>query len=184
MALIINAFQSLLEGTGLDLRFSSSPQPFWDHAAGCASSWLFLLTGPGGSLLTSGAGRRKQPRGPKDRRLHDPKGVARTPAGGPEMPQAQRRGISSILTSSSRQTAAHRHPLWTYKTPHLVRQGPISACGAPQPPAQRTKAASRCGCLTKSVIVDFFQGHLDRCHFRRTFFDLFWLTVLIQSFFI
>lgn len=74
---------------------SSSPQPFWDHAAGCASSWLFLLTGPGGSLLTSGAGRRKQTRGPKDRRLHDPQGVARTPAGGPEMPQAQRRGISS-----------------------------------------------------------------------------------------
>ena len=43
----------------------------------------------------------------------------------PEMPQAQRRGISSILTSSSRQTAAHRHPLWTYRMPHPVRQGLI-----------------------------------------------------------
>ena len=159
------------------VRISSSPQPFWDHAAGCASSWLFSLTGPGGSLLTSGAGRRKQPRGPKDRRLHDPKGVARTPAGGPEMPQAQRRGISSALTSTFRQTAAHRHPLWTYRTPHLVRQGLISGNGAPQPPTQRTEAASRCGCLTKSVIVDFFQGHLDRsrghffCIDRRKLFD-------------
>ena len=85
-----------------------------------------------------------------------------------------------VLSPNSRTSA----PLWTYKTPHLVRQGPISGYGAPQPPAQRMKAASRCGCLTKSVIVDFFQGHLDRCHFRRTFFDLFWLTVLIQSFFI
>ena len=115
--------------------------------------------------------------GRQDRRLHDPKGVARTPAGGPEMPQAQRRGISSILTSSSRQTAAHRHPLWTYKTPHLVRQGPISGNGAPQPPAQRTEAASQCGCLAKSVIVDFIQGHLERsrghffCIDRRELFD-------------
>ena len=87
------------------VRISSSPQPFWDHAAGCASSWLFLLSGPGGSLLTSGAGRRKQTRGPKDRRLHDPKGVARTPAGGPEMPQAQRRGISSSPHESGSQVS-------------------------------------------------------------------------------
>ena len=99
------------------------------------------------------------------------------PRGRQEMPQAQRRGISSILTSSSRQTAAHRHPLWTYKTPHLVRQGPISGNGAPQPPAQRTEAASQCGCLTKSVIVDFIQGHLERsrghffCIDRRELFD-------------
>ena len=95
----------------------------------------------------------------------------------PEMPQAQRRGISSALTSTFRQTAAHRHPLWTYRTPHLVRQGLISGNGAPQPPTQRTEAASRCGCLTKSVIVDFFQGHLDRsrghffCIDRRKLFD-------------
>ena len=65
------------------------------------------------------------------------------PRGRQEMPQAQRRGISSILTSSSRQTAAHRHPLWTYKTPHLVRQGPISGNGAPQPPAQPSAAVWR-----------------------------------------
>ena len=101
------------------------------------------------------------------------------PRGRQEMPQAQRRGISSILTSSSRQTAAHRHPLWTYKTPHLVRQGPISGNGAPQPPAQRTEAASQCGCLTKSVIMDFFQGHLERP--RGTFFALIDVNYLISN---
>ena len=141
--------------------------------------WAVLVCG--GRELARGRRIPKRPERPSGRGLlHG----CPDPRGRQEMPQAQRRGISSILTSSSRQTAAHRHPLWTYRTPHPVRQGPISGNGAPQPPAQRTKAASRCGCLTKSVIVDFIQGHLDRCHFRRTFFDLFWLTVLIQSFFI
>lgn len=79
-----------------------------------------------------------------------------------------------VLSPTSRTSAP---PLWTYKTPHLVRQGPRSGNGAPQPPAQRTEAASQCGCLTKSVIVDFFQGHLERsrghffCIDRRKLFD-------------
>ena len=162
------------------VRISSSPQPIDSqptaYAVGC-----FRVRRTGSSL--TGRRARKQPRGPSGPAAVNQKGCP-DPRGRQEMPQAQRRGISSILTSSFRQPAAHRHPPWTYKTPHLVRQGPISGNGAPQPPAQRTEAASQCGCLAKSVIVDFFQGHLDRCHFRRTFFDLFWLTVLIQSFFI
>ena len=88
------------------VRISSSPQPFWDPAAGCASSWLFSLTGPGGSFLTSGAGRRKQPRGPKDRRLHDPKGVARTPAGGK---RCRKRSAAESRPSSHRPLAKQPH---------------------------------------------------------------------------
>jgi len=41
------------------------------------------LTGPGGSVLTSGAGRRKQPRGPKDRRLQGPKRLQGPPRAAP-----------------------------------------------------------------------------------------------------
>ena len=55
------------------VRISSSPQPLWDHAAGCASSWLFLLYG-GGQARLADVGQRKQARGPKDRRRHCPKG--------------------------------------------------------------------------------------------------------------
>ena len=47
----------------------------------------------------------------------------------------------------SRQTAAHRRRLWATGTPIPVRQGPISAYGAPQSLAQRAEPASRCGCL-------------------------------------
>ena len=51
------------------------------------SSWLFSLTGPGESLLTSGAGRRKQPQGPSGPAAVNQR-VARTPAGGPEIATA------------------------------------------------------------------------------------------------
>ena len=151
------------------VRISSSPQP---ATAQRFSAGLFWYAADASSLVDD-----VYQNGPNDRQVVGCCIVARTPAGGPEMPQAQRSGISSILTSSSRQTAAHRHPLWTYKTPHPVRQGPISGNGAPQPPAQRTEAASQCGCLAKSVIVDFFQGHLERsrghffCIDRRELFD-------------
>ena len=44
-----------------------------------------------------------------------------------------------------RQTAAHRPPLEASRRALLVRQGPISACGAPQPFAYGTESPSWCG---------------------------------------
>ena len=48
-----------------------------------------------------------------------------------------------------RQTAAHQHPLEGPEWPLNVRQGPISACGAPQPAAQRAERLLPCGSLAK-----------------------------------
>ena len=59
--MIINAFQSLLEGTGLDLRFSLSPQP---ATAQRASAGLFWYTAATGSLVDDG-----YQNGPNDRQV-------------------------------------------------------------------------------------------------------------------
>ena len=58
----------------------------------------------------------------------------------------------------SRQTAAHRRRLWATGTPIPVRQGPISAYGAPQSLAQRAEPASRCGCLATVRVTSRKQG--------------------------
>ena len=63
----------------------------------------------------------------------------------------------------SRQTAAHRRRLWATGTPIPVRQGPISAYGAPQSLAQRAEPASRCGCLATVRVTSRKQGrHLQK----------------------
>ena len=167
MTLIINAFQSRVEGTREDLRFSSSPQPataqrfsaglFW-YASDGELAHRTMHAETARTTVRSWAVARLQGSLPRDAASAAPRNLVRP----------------HIDFSPNSRTSA---PLWTYRTPHLVRQGLISGNGAPQPPTQRTEAASRCGCLTKSVIVDFFQGHLDRsrghffCIDRRKLFD-------------
>lgn len=53
--------------------------------------------------------------------------------------------LNGVLSPTSRTSA----PLWTYKTPHLVRQGPISGIGAPQPSTLRTHGTFLCACLAE-----------------------------------
>ena len=97
--MIINAFQSLLEGAGLDLRFSSSPQPLWDHAAGCVSSWLFSCTADGElahrTTNTKTATRAVRPSGCKSMGCLDPRGRHRD-SDGPR-PAESRPQRSSVL---------------------------------------------------------------------------------------
>ncbi len=61
-----------------------------DSQPAANSSWLFSLTGPGGSLLTSGAGRRKQTRGPSGPAAVSDR-FARTPREGTEIATASGR---------------------------------------------------------------------------------------------
>ena len=72
-----------------------------------------------------------------------------------------------LYTNPLRQVAAQGHQLEDPSTPLTVRQGPISACGAPQPQAQRTERAFPCGCLAecqadfsaRSRSVEMTRGH-------------------------
>ena len=56
-------------------------------------------------------------------------------------------------TNPLRQSAAHQHPLEGPTRPPHVRHGPISACGAPQPAAQRAERGFPCGCLAEHRAV-------------------------------
>ena len=56
-------------------------------------------------------------------------------------------------TNPLRQVAAQEHPLEGHTRPLNVRHGPISACGAPQPPAQRAERGFPCGCLAEHRAV-------------------------------
>ena len=56
---------------------------------------------------------------------------------------------SSALTRPVRQSGAHGYPFEGTSRPPYVRHRPISALGAPQPWAQRTEQAFRCGCLAE-----------------------------------
>ena len=95
MTLIINAFQSRVEGPREDLRFSSSPQPLRDYAAQRKSAGLFWYAADE-SLLADDVYRNS----PNDRQVVGciiPKGC-KVPS--PEMPEGPRPdGISSTSPS-------------------------------------------------------------------------------------
>ena len=127
-------------------------------AAGCESNRLFLVSGPSKACF------RKGPEPETDKRPSAAAAVplpCKDPPGGHrDAASAAPRNLAHRPTGSrlSRQTAAHRHRLWATGTPIPVRQGPISACGAPQSPALRAEPASRCGCLATVRVTSRKQG--------------------------
>ena len=118
----------------------SSPAP--KHPYTCANGWYNLNWFHHLTNQVEGEGRLRE----RNARIRHRRIGAKK---APEAPFPQ----PFHYTNPLRQVAAQEHPLEGHTRPLNVRQGPISACGAPQPPAQRAERGFPCGCLAEHRVV-------------------------------
>ena len=114
----------------------SSPAP--KHPYTCSNGWYNLNWFHHLTNQVEGEGRLRE----RNARIRHRRIGAKK---APEAPFPQ----PFLYTTPLLQNAAQKHPLDGPSKPLAVRQGPISACGAPQPPAQRAERLLPCGSLAK-----------------------------------